>query len=277
MAESIIVNIDPVALSLGPLKIHWYGVMYLLAFGAYWLLGSYRARQPNSGWTKDDVGDLLFYGALGVILGGRLGYLLFYDLQNVLADPSRIYRIWEGGMSFHGGLIGVIAGMAWYGRKTGRSFFQVADFVAPLVPTGLAFGRVGNFIGGELWGRCADVSWAMVFPRAPIPGPGNWQEAACQLSEQARHPSQLYQAALEGLALFALLWVYSRVPRPTKAVSGLFLIGYGVFRFAVEFFREPDAHLGFVAMGWLTMGQVLSVPLIIVGIVLMVLAYRKAA
>lgn len=274
------VDFDPVAFALGPVKVHWYGIMYLLGFAAFWALGVQRARRPGSAWTKEEVSDLLFYGALGVVLGGRLGYILFYDFEYVLADPHRIYQIWKGGMSFHGGLLGVLVAIAWYGRKTGRTFFQVTDFAAPLVPPGLFFGRLGNFIGGELWGRTADVPWAMIFPKAVDFERWDSPELRQQyldgaLDEFARHPSQLYEAALEGLALFAILYLYSRRPRPTMAVSGLFLIGYGAFRAFVELYREPDSHLGFLAFDWLTMGQVLSLPLIPIGLVLMVLAYRR--
>ena len=254
--------IDPVALDLGAVKIHWYGIMYLIGFAAAWWLGQQRAKAPNSGWSPEQIGDLIFYCAIGVIVGGRLGYALFYDFANVVDSPLRLIKIWEGGMSFHGGLLGVIAAMYFYGRKLGKSFFQVADFVAPLVPIGLGAGRLGNFINGELWGKATDLPWGIVFPNA-----GNF----------ARHPSQLYEALLEGLVLFLILWFYSKKPRPLMAVSGLFLIGYGCFRFLVEFVRIPDDHLGYLAMDWLTMGQILSTPMIILGIVLMTLAYRNKA
>lgn len=278
-----LVNFDPVAFSLGPLDVHWYGIMYLLAFLSFWLLANRMARgRAWSGWSVQEVGDFLFYGMLGVIVGGRLGYVFFYSLDSFLQDPLFLFRIWEGGMSFHGGLLGVIVAMAWYGRRTKRSFWQVADFVAPLAPVGLAFGRIGNFIGGELWGRLSDVSWAMIFP-ASLPAstihPAKLQQAweSGALDEFARHPSQLYQAGLEGLALFLLLLWYSAKPRPAAAVSGLFLAGYGVFRLVVEFFREPDEHLGFLAMDWLTMGMALSLPMVIAGVIIMVLSYRKQA
>jgi phosphatidylglycerol:prolipoprotein diacylglycerol transferase len=256
-------DFDPVAFSLGPLQVRWYGLMYLFGFLAGWALGRYRARQPNSTWQAQQVDDLLFYIALGVILGGRVGYVLFYSFDALLSDPLLLIRIWEGGMSFHGGLLGVLAAMALYARKLGRGFFEVTDFIAPLIPPGLFFGRIGNFINGELWGRVSDVPWAMVFH---TPGAG----------ELPRHPSQLYQAALEGLALFLILWLYSARPRPTMAVSGLFLIGYGTFRILVEFVREPDAHLGYLAFGWLTMGQLLSLPMLLFGAWLMATAHRQA-
>jgi phosphatidylglycerol:prolipoprotein diacylglycerol transferase len=276
----LLVQFDPVAFSLGPLSVHWYGLTYLAAFLAFWLIASWLAEQrPWMGWTREAVGDFMFYGMLGVILGGRLGYLLFYGLDNVLADPLSIIRVWDGGMSFHGGLLGVIAAMAWFGRKTGRGFWRVADFVAPVVPLGLAFGRIGNFIGGELWGRLSDVPWAMIFP-ASLPvnaAPGGLQAAweAGLLDPYARHPSQLYHVGLEGLALFLILMAYAARPRPVGAISGLFLAGYGVFRFVVEFFREPDSHLGYLLGDWLTMGMVLSLPMVAIGLLIMVIAYRR--
>ena len=257
-------DFDPIAFSLGPLQVRWYGLMYLFGFAAGWALGRYRANRPNSGWTTAQIDDLVFYIALGVILGGRIGYILFYNFDAFLSDPLMLLKIWQGGMSFHGGLLGVLIAMALFARKTGRTFFQVTDFIAPLVPPGLFFGRIGNFINGELWGRVTDSPWGMVFHTL---GAG----------DLPRHPSQLYQAALEGLALFILLWLYSSKPRPTMAVSGLFLIGYGVFRFIVAFARQPDAHLGFLAFGWLTMGQLLSLPMIIFGILFMLLAQRQKA
>ena len=253
-------QIDPIALELGFLKIRWYGLMYLLAFTTFWWLGTRRARRSDYPIQPDQVSDFLFYGAMGVILGGRIGYVLFYGMENLLNDPLSLFRVWEGGMSYHGGMLGVFVGIALYARKLGTGFFNLSDFVAPLVPLGLFFGRIGNFINGELWGRPTDAPWGMVFPH---------------VDSLARHPSSLYQAALEGLALFTILWIYSSRPRPTAAVSGLFLIGYGVFRFLVEFVRQPDAQLGFVALNWMSMGQILSLPMIITGIVVMVWAYRR--
>ncbi|QKT02974.1 prolipoprotein diacylglyceryl transferase [Ectothiorhodospiraceae bacterium 2226] len=254
-------DIDPVAFSIGPLAVHWYGLMYLFGFAAAWWLGRRRARAPHWGIGAQQVDDLVFYNVLGVILGGRLGYILFYNFGEWMADPLMLLRVWEGGMSFHGGLLGVLIATWWYAHRNGYAFFQLTDFIAPLVPIGLGLGRLGNFINGELWGRVTDLPWGMVFPGAgPLP----------------RHPSQLYQFALEGVALFVILWLYSARPRPTMAVSGLFLIGYGVFRFLVEFAREPDAHLGYLAFGWLTMGQVLSLPMILVGVGLFWLAHKRA-
>lgn len=254
--------IDPIAIEIGPLAIRWYGLMYLLGFSAAWGLGRYRARRAGSGWSVVQVDDLIFYGALGVILGGRVGYTLFYGFDNLLADPLSLLRIWEGGMSFHGGLLGVAVAALWFSHRHGHGFFGVADFVVPLAPIGLGAGRLGNFANGELWGRVSDVPWAMVFAHGgPLP----------------RHPSQLYEALLEGLLLFAVLWWFSSRPRPVMAVSGVFLLGYGLLRSFVELFREPDAHLGYLAGDWLTMGMLLSLPMAAAGAVLLIAAYRRAA
>jgi phosphatidylglycerol---prolipoprotein diacylglyceryl transferase len=247
-------QIDPVMLQLGPVAVHWYGMMYLLAFAAFVLLGRRRAaRHPAMGWDAQQIDDLLFYGVLGVIVGGRLGEVIFYQPAYFWQHPSEIIAIWKGGMSFHGGFLGVLVALAWFARKTGRSFLQVGDFVAPLVPLGLAFGRIGNFINGELWGRVADpaLPWAMVFPH---------------VDALPRHPSQIYQAMGEGLLFFAMLWLYAKKPRATGAVSAVFLIGYGGFRFIAEFFRNPDAgFLGYLPLG-LSTAQWLCVPMIAIGV-----------
>lgn len=252
-------NIDPIAIQLGPVAIRWYGLMYIIGFAIAWLLARHRAKQPGSGWSAQQIDDLIFYSAMGVIVGGRLGSILFYNFEAWLHDPVMLLRVWEGGMSFHGGLLGVLVAMWLYGRKLGRSLFEMTDFVSPLAPLGLAFGRIGNFINGELWGKPTDVPWGFV-----VNGVG-------------RHASQLYQAALEGVALFLILWFFSARKPPRMAVSGMFGVGYGVFRFLAEFVRLPDAHIGYLAFGWFTMGQLLSLPLIIAGLVLLWLAYRPAA
>ena len=251
---------DPVALAIGPISIHWYGIMYMIAFGGAWGLASIRAKQQPGEWTAEQISDLVFYGALGAVLGGRMGSVLFYNFDRFLSDPIWLLRVWEGGMSFHGGLLGVLLAFFLYSRSIKKEFFEVMDFIAPFVPFGLGAGRFGNFIGGELWGRPTDVAWGMVFPH---------------VDQLARHPSQLYEVALEGIVLFTFLWWFSSKPRPRMAVTGLFAIGYGSFRFFIEFFREPDLHLGFVALDWMTMGQVLSAPLIVAGVIVLILAYMK--
>ncbi|MEH8112778.1 prolipoprotein diacylglyceryl transferase [Aeromonas veronii] len=252
-------QIDPVAFSLGPLSVRWYGLMYLFGFAfAMWLAGR-RADAPNSGWTRNEVSDLLFYGFLGVILGGRVGYVLFYNFDLFLADPTYLFKIWTGGMSFHGGLIGVITAMIWFAHKTKRHFFTVADFVAPLIPFGLGVGRIGNFLNGELWGRVTDVPWAIIFPDA---GP------------EPRHPSQLYQFALEGVVLFIILNLFWRKNPPRGAISGMFLLFYGLFRFLVEFVRQPDSQLGLYFQE-ISMGQILSTPMIIAGALMIWAAYKR--
>jgi len=253
-------QIDPVLLDLGLVKIHWYGLMYLCAFGSAWWLGVRKTQQAWSPYDAQQISDLVFYAAIGAVLGGRLGYVLFYNLPVYLASPLEILKVWRGGMSFHGGLLGVLIAMYFYGRQQGRSFFQTTDFIAPLVPPGLLFGRLGNFINGELWGAPTSLPWGMVFPH---------------VDALPRHPTQLYEAALEGAVLFGLLWLFAAKPRPTMAVSGLFLLGYGCFRFLIEFMRLPDAHLGYLAFDWLTMGHVLTFPMLLAGAVLLGLAYRR--
>jgi phosphatidylglycerol:prolipoprotein diacylglycerol transferase len=258
-------SINPIALKVGPLQIHWYGIMYLLGFAGGWWLARRRAAQPQSSWNAVEVDDLLFYLMLGVILGGRIGYVLFYGLPLWRGDWLYPLKIWEGGMSFHGGLLGVLCATMIFAWKHERRVWDVVDFASPLPGVGLFFGRLGNFINGELWGRPTDVPWAML-----VPDPNGGVPVA-------RHPSQLYEATLEGLVLFIIVWTFSCRPRPRYAVAGLFAICYGLARITVEFVREPDVGIGYLAFGWLTMGQVLSLPLLLAGIALMVTAYRQRA
>jgi phosphatidylglycerol---prolipoprotein diacylglyceryl transferase len=257
-------KIDPVALQLGPLAIHWYGLTYLAGFALFMLLANLRLKHEpfasvrgDAAWSRKDIEDMLFLGVLGTVIGGRIGYCLFYKPEYYLSHPLQIFFIWQGGMSFHGGMLGVIASQVWFARSRGKPFWQVMDFVAPCVPPGLGMGRIGNFINGELWGRPADPSlpWAMVFPQSNTMLP--------------RHPSQLYQFLLEGVVLFIVLWLYARKERKPAQVSAAFLIGYGIVRFAAEYFREPDSHLGTLALH-MTMGQWLCVPMIIGGVLLWV-------
>lgn len=269
-------TIDPIALHLGPLQVHWYGIMYLLGFLVAWWLGRQRIRQGRlPGVDANGFGDLLFNCMLGVILGGRIGYVLFYAFPEFVANPLMLVRIWEGGMSFHGGLLGVLAASWWWSRKHKLHYFDTVDFVAPLVPAGLGFGRLGNYIGGELWGKYTGGGWGVIFPHAEPTLSGvnptllQTQAASGSLDMLARHPSQLYQALLEGLVLFLVLWFASRRPRPRYTIAGLFALLYGCFRFVVEFVRVPDAQMGdggYLAFGWLTMGQLLSLPLILLGL-----------
>lgn len=259
-------DINPVALELGPLTVHWYGITYLVAFLAGWWLARYRAGKPSSGWLPDEIGDAVFYIVLGVILGGKIGSLLFYQTDLLLSDPLAALNPfgqygWRG-MSFHGGFLGVLVAFWLYARHTRRTFFQVADFFAPAFPIGLGAGRIGNFINGELYGRVTDVPWGMVFPHA---GP------------EPRHPNQLYQFFCEGVIIFLIVWWFSSKKRPAKAVSGMFVLCYGVYRFLVEFVRQPDADLGFIAFDWLTMGQLLSVPMILIGALLLYLAFNTGS
>lgn len=254
-------NFDPVALSLGPVQIHWYGLMYLIGFYGCWWLAVRRGKSAHMPFSAQAVSDLLFFVALGVILGGRIGYTLFYNFPKFLEDPIEIVRIWNGGMSFHGGLLGVIAAVWLFARTRKLTFFYVMDFVALVVPFGLLTGRIGNFINAELWGAPSALPWAMVFPTDPERLP--------------RHPSMLYEALLEGVVMLAILWWFSSKPRPPAAVCALFLVLYGVFRSLIEFVRVPDAHIGYLAGGWLTMGMVLCVPMILTGAGLLAWAYGR--
>ena len=274
---------DPVIFSIGPVSLHWYGLMYLVGFVFAMWLAVRRANRPGSGWTKEEVENLLYAGFLGVFLGGRIGYVLFYNLPLFLDNPLYLFKVWDGGMSFHGGLIGVICVMFWFAHRTRRNFFQVSDFIAPMIPFGLGAGRLGNFINGELWGRVTtDTPWAMLFPGsrdedlALLPSHPQWQALFNQYGVLPRHPSQLYELLLEGVVLFIILNVFIRKPRPLGSVSGLFLIGYGAFRIIVEFFRQPDAQLGLFDDA-ISMGQILSLPMIIAGVIMIVWAYRRRA
>lgn len=277
-------QINPVALDLGFVKLHWYGLMYLLAFAAAYFLAWYRTKS-RSDFTTEMVSDLVFFGSVGVILGGRIGYVILYNFGEFIANPLYLFRVWEGGMSFHGGFIGVLLAMWYFAHKYKKAPFTVLDFIAPCVPTGLLFGRIGNFINGELWGRVStsDISHLMYFPQAAnadfelLQANPALQSVAANIGDYLllpRHPSQLYQAATEGVLLFILLWWFSSKPRPRYAVSALFLLGYGISRFTTEFFRQPDVGYELI-FGWMSKGQLYSLPMIIFGIILMVMAYQK--
>jgi phosphatidylglycerol---prolipoprotein diacylglyceryl transferase len=250
-------DIDPVAFTVGPVRVHWYGLMYVLGFVAGWWLGRRRASLPGSTWKPVDVDDLIFFAAVGVILGGRIGWLLVYGFGSVLEDPLSIIKVWQGGMSFHGGLAGVMIALALFARRRGRRIADVFDFMAPLPAVGLFAGRIGNFINGELWGKPTDLPWGML------------------VKGEVLHPSQLYEAALEGLVLFLVLWWFTAKPRPRLAPSGLFLTLYAMFRISVEFVRVPDEDIGYLAFGWLTMGQLLSLPVLMAGLAMLAFAYTR--
>lgn len=251
-------DIDPVAIHLGPLSIRWYGIMYLLGLVVAWMLARYRLRKGYVNLNEKQLNDLIFYGMLGVVLGGRIGYILFYQWSVFIQEPLILFQVWHGGMSFHGGFAGVVISTLLYARKLRIPFFRLADFIAPCIPPGLGFGRLGNFIGGELWGRTTELPWGMVFPH---------------VDKLPRHPSQLYQFILEGLVLFIVLWWFSSKKPPRMAVSGMFLLCYGGFRFLIEFVRAPDQHIGFIAFNWMTMGQLLSLSMILPGIFLLYRSY----
>ena len=279
-------EINPVLLSLGPfevfshaigpLKIHWYGVMYLIGFLGGWWLGRIRAAKPHSPWTPPQVDDIVFFIVLGVVLGGRIGYVLFYGFSDFLANPVSLIEVWNGGMSFHGGLLGVLVAMWLFARRHGRTFFEATDFIAPLVPIGLGTGRLGNFINAELWGGPTSLPWGMRVPCKEAVGLcGRLGEPASAVYSIPVHPNQLYEFFLEGVVLFLILWFFSAKPRPRMAVSGLFLLCYGIFRFCIELVRLPDIQLGYLAFGWVTMGQILSTPMILFGALLLYLAYRR--
>lgn len=256
-------TINPVAFSIGPLSVHWYGLTYLIGFILAWAALAFRLhkmRVPN--FTLNQLSDILFYGALGVIIGGRLGYMIFYDWPEFSSHPWIFFQLWKGGMSFHGGVLGVVAAFIICSYTMRKSFAEISDFIVPAIPLGLAAGRIGNFINGELWGRITDVPWAMVFP---------------SVDHFPRHPSQLYECFLEGVVLFLILWIFSSKPRPRWAVSGFFLVFYSVFRFTLEFFRQPDYQIGYVAWDWMTKGQLLSFPMLAFGIGMLIAAYRGRA
>lgn len=255
-------HIDPVAFKVGPVAVHWYGLSYIVGIALGWGLLHDRAARSDGRWTSEQVADLVFYAALGGVLGGRLGYILFYNFDSYLANPLGIFKVWQGGMSFHGGALGMSLALAWYARASKRPFLELADFLVPVIPIGLGLGRLANFVNQELWGAPTTLPWGVVFTNPAAGG-------------VARHPSQIYEALLEGLLLFVILNLVARRPRPIGMLLGLFLMFYGMFRFAVEFVREPDAHIGYLAFDWFTMGQLLSLPMVIIGLVLIIAAGRR--
>ncbi|MFT4060542.1 MAG: prolipoprotein diacylglyceryl transferase [Legionella sp.] len=242
--------INPVAFSIGPVQVHWYGLMYLIGFISAWLLAHWRMKHYQLNWTSEQISDLIFYAALGVIIGGRVGYMFFYNFTEFLHAPWNLFKVWEGGMSFHGGLLGVLIALWSFARRYKKPFWEVGDFIAPLVPIGLGAGRIGNFINGELWGRVTDMPWGMIY---------------YHVDDQPRHPSELYEFGLEGICLFIIIWCYASKPRPLGRVSAVFLIGYAICRIIAECFRQPDPQLGYIAFNWLTMGQILSIPMLLLG------------
>lgn len=254
------VNFDPIAFSIFGWGIHWYGLMYVMAFVSAWWLARVQTRRQYKDWNYEQIDDLLFYGGLGVILGGRIGYVLFYSFPDFINNPLMIFNVRGGGMSFHGGMLGVLIAMIFFSRKYKKDYFNILDFGAPLIPLGLGFGRIGNFINGELWGKQTDLPWGMIFPEA---------------GKLARHPNPLYEAFLEGLVLFIILWWFSSKPRARMSTIAVFFIGYGIFRFMIEFVRVPDAHLGYIAWGWLTQGQILTAPVIVAGVFMLGYSVKK--
>lgn len=275
---------DPVALHLGPIELHWYGLMYLLAFASAYALALYKSKKHND-FSAEMVSDLVFFGAMGVILGGRIGYVLLYNFSELLSDPFYLFRVWEGGMSFHGGFVGVVVAMVWFAKKYKKHPFDVLDFIAPCVPLGLLFGRIGNFINGELWGRVSqgEYPWLMYFPQAArddhalINSHPALNDLATLVGDYLllpRHPSQLYQAASEGILLFTLLWLFAARPRPRYAISAVFLLGYGISRFTTEFFRQPDTGYALI-FGWMSKGQLFSLPMLVGGLILLAIAYKR--
>ena len=254
-------NFNPVALDLGVIIIHWYAISYLVGIGLVWWTVIIRNKVYGYGWTSESISDLVTYAVFGVILGGRIGYILFYDFTKFISEPVIIVKIWQGGMSFHGGLLGVMLASLVYVKRTGKNFMATMDLIAPSVPLALGCGRIGNFVNGELPGRITEVPWGVIFPGEIL----------------ARHPSSLYQAFMEGVVLFAVMWLYASVRRPHMAISGLFLLSYGIIRCFTEIFRQPDSHIGFLMLERLTMGQLLSLPMALIGLMILIISYRNVS